>query len=145
MVEFPAGLMDEGETPEMAAVRELKWVHRGFCALTKDCFLTMVAHCFTREETGLTGKVVSTSGVVFMEPGLTNCSACILNVEVDGTRPENVNGDQDLDDAEFIEVVAVPLAHLSEHLAAFTAQGLAIDAKVFTFARGIELAKTLRL
>lgn len=47
-VEFPAGLIDEGETPEQAAVRELK------------------------EETGYEGKVCDCSVLLSNQPGLTN-------------------------------------------------------------------------
>ena len=44
-VEFPAGLIDEGETPEQAAVRELK------------------------EETGYEGKVCDLSPTLSNQPG----------------------------------------------------------------------------
>ena len=47
-VEFPAGLIDEGETPEEAAIRELK------------------------EETGYEGKVCDASPLLSSQPGLTN-------------------------------------------------------------------------
>lgn len=49
-VEFPAGLIDEGETPEQAAVRELK------------------------EETGYEGKVRHCSETVCNQPGMTNAT-----------------------------------------------------------------------
>jgi len=47
-VEFPAGLIDQGETPEKAAIRELK------------------------EETGFEGKVCQTSPMLSKQPGMTN-------------------------------------------------------------------------
>ena len=53
--QFPAGLIDEGETAAEAAVRELK------------------------EETGYSGTVGRTSTVCFSDPGLTNA-----NMQVDG-------------------------------------------------------------
>ncbi|EMC94217.1 hypothetical protein BAUCODRAFT_94415, partial [Baudoinia panamericana UAMH 10762] len=49
-VEFPAGLIDEGETPEQAAIRELK------------------------EETGYEGKVVDCSPTIVADPGLTTAN-----------------------------------------------------------------------
>lgn len=54
-VEFPAGLIDEGETPEQAAVRELK------------------------EETGYEGKVCSQSPSLSCQPGLTNANMQVLD------------------------------------------------------------------
>lgn len=49
-VEFPAGLIDDAETPEEAAVRELK------------------------EETGYEGKVISMSPTIVSDPGLTTAN-----------------------------------------------------------------------
>ncbi|KAK0279095.1 hypothetical protein LTR35_008830 [Friedmanniomyces endolithicus] len=54
-VEFPAGLIDEGETPEQAAVRELK------------------------EETGYEGKVSEVSPTLSNQPGLTNANHQVLD------------------------------------------------------------------
>lgn len=52
-VEFPAGLIDEGESPEEAAVRELK------------------------EETGYEGKVCDVSDVLSCQPGMTNANMSV--------------------------------------------------------------------
>lgn len=54
-VEFPAGLIDEGETPEQAAVRELK------------------------EETGYEGKVCHMSRELSKQPGMTNAVLQVLD------------------------------------------------------------------
>ena len=54
-VEFPAGLIDEGETPEEAAVRELK------------------------EETGYEGKVCDSSAPLTKQPGLTNVTIQVVD------------------------------------------------------------------
>ena len=64
-VELPAGLIDPGETAEVAALRELK------------------------EETGYVGSVTHTSAVMAMSPGLCNeaiqlcvVEVCLLNLPV---------------------------------------------------------------
>lgn len=54
-VEFPAGLIDEGETPEQAAIRELK------------------------EETGYEGKVSHVSPAVCNQPGMTNATHQVID------------------------------------------------------------------
>ena len=54
-VEFPAGLIDDGETPEQAAVRELK------------------------EETGYEGKVRAVSPMLSNQPGMTNANMQVLD------------------------------------------------------------------
>jgi ADP-ribose pyrophosphatase len=53
-VEFPAGLIDAGETPEQAAIRELK------------------------EETGYEGKVCDITPVLSNQPGMTNATHQVL-------------------------------------------------------------------
>jgi ADP-ribose pyrophosphatase len=49
-VEFPAGLIDEGETVEQAALRELK------------------------EETGYTGRIVDVSPTIVCDPGMSTAN-----------------------------------------------------------------------
>ena len=79
-LEYPAGLVDKGESYEQAGIREL------------------------REETGLEGRVVSVSPEVFLDPGVSNCSMRIVTMVVDGSLPQNQNPKQSLDEGEFCEV-----------------------------------------
>ncbi|VDN24340.1 unnamed protein product [Gongylonema pulchrum] len=80
-LEFPAGLIDDGESIEAAGLRELK------------------------EETGYTAKKVisCTKGKQGLSPGLTDESVNFVMVDVDGDAPENQNPKQKLDDGEIIE------------------------------------------
>lgn len=89
-VEFPAGLIDKGETPEDAALREL------------------------REETGFVGEKCKTvpqvSPQVCMSPGLTDESLHCVLVEVDLDNPYNHGTPKaQLDDGEHVTVKRVDL------------------------------------
>jgi len=88
-LEFPAGLIDEGETAVDTALRELK------------------------EETGFVGTVdeenFPASMLLCMSPGLTDESIQIVVVNVDLNNQKNQNPIQDLDDGEDIAVKRVSL------------------------------------
>ncbi|KAH8661938.1 NUDIX domain-containing protein [Xylariales sp. PMI_506] len=120
-IEIPAGLVDEGETPEQAAVREL------------------------REETGYVGKAVETSPIMFNDPGFCNTNLRMVHVSIDMSLPENQNPKPALEDDEFIEVFTVPLGNLYSEYKKLDAEGYAIDARIGTLAEGIEVAKRFKL
>jgi len=65
-IELPAGLIDAGEEPANAAVREFQ------------------------EETGYIGKALDVSPASYLSPGLTNESACLVRLEVDMTQEANL-------------------------------------------------------
>ncbi|KAI1337132.1 MutT/nudix family protein [Xylariaceae sp. FL0016] len=120
-IEVPAGLIDEGETAEVAAIREL------------------------REETGYVATAKEISPMMFNDPGFCNTNLRMVHVTVDMTLPENQNLKPELEEDEFIEVFYVPLTNLYAECKKLEAQGYAIDARVGTFAEGIELAKQMKL
>ncbi|KAF3911908.1 hypothetical protein ABW21_db0206412 [Orbilia brochopaga] len=116
-VEFPAGLIDEGETPEAAAIRELK------------------------EETGYEGTVVSISPTIVSDPGMTNANMQHVTVEVQLNEGDE-EPEQHLEDGEFIQRVVVPLDELLKKLDDYTKQGYAVDARLYNWAAGLDYART---
>lgn len=117
-IEWPAGLVDEHETPEEAAVREMK------------------------EETGYEGKILHTGPVLASDPGLTNATLQLVMMEVKLSEKEDIMPDQKLDEGELIERVMVPLTELYDRLLSWSAQDkYMVAGKLFYFAAGLHFAK----
>jgi ADP-ribose pyrophosphatase len=86
--EFPAGLINEGETAKEAGLRELL------------------------EETGYTAKAEEASPPAYTSPGLTDESVQIMWASVD---PDQIPV-QDQDDTEDIEVVRLPIGDIKDFI-----------------------------
>ncbi|TGO84118.1 hypothetical protein BPOR_0547g00070 [Botrytis porri] len=121
VIEVPAGLIDEGETAEEAALRELK------------------------EETGYVGVLSESTPIMFNDPGFCNTNLKMVHVTVDMSNPANQDLVPELEENEFIEVFTLPLKDLWETCKKWEKDGYAIDARVGTLAEGIEVARTLNL
>lgn len=117
-VEFPAGLVDEGETPSDASLRELQ------------------------EETGYKGKLTYLSPTIVSDPGMSTANMQLATVEVELGKGDEVP-EQKLDDGEFIERVVLPLEEIYERLCKYSEEGKIIDARLFHWAAGFHAARTL--
>ena len=109
VIEFPAGLMDEGETPGSAALRELL------------------------EETGYHGQVTRILPAAYNTPGLSSERTHLVLVEVDETLPENREPVPRHEIGEEITVVLVEKGSLREFLSKEEAVGTQFDSKVLSY------------
>lgn len=116
-IEMPAGLIDENESIEEAALRELK------------------------EETGYVGKIVGKTPTIFNDPGFTNTNLSLVTAEVDMSLPENQDPQTQLEDNEFIVCFSVPLKDFPQEMIKLDSQGYKLDARVENVAHGIRLAQ----
>ena len=124
-IEVPSGLIDEGEEPSTAALRELK------------------------EETGyvatIPGDAKAAEGfIMWNDPGFCNTNTKMMFVEVDMSDERNQNPNPELEENEYIETFTLPLDTLWTDLAELDKQGFGIDARVATLAQGMEMAKKWR-
>jgi 8-oxo-dGTP pyrophosphatase MutT (NUDIX family) len=113
VIEFPAGLIDNGEDPGQAALREL------------------------HEETGYRGRVAQCFAPAYNTPGLSGEAAHVLLVEVDELAEENQHPAPRPDDGERIEVLLVGRGELGGFLERELAAGSRFDSKVIAYLLGL--------
>lgn len=113
--EFPAGLIDAGETPEQAARRELQ------------------------EETGYAAKSVSVCPIGYTTPGMSNESVHMVLAEIDENAPENARPQTHFDPSENIETLLIPRADLSTFYHAPPAPNTDFDSKLAAYILAIDV------
>lgn len=107
--EFPAGLMDSGETPEAAAAREL------------------------REETGYEATAMRVFPAAYTTPGLSNESVYMVFVDIEEKAKENLHPQTDFDESEMIETFLVKRNELPDFYRRESAAGFSFDAKLAAY------------
>nr|XP_017513853.1 ADP-sugar pyrophosphatase isoform X3 [Manis javanica] len=118
-LEFPAGLIDDDESPEAAALRELE------------------------EETGYKGDIAECSPALCTDPGLSNCTTHMVTVTINGDDAENVRPKPKPGDGEFVEVISLPKNDLLKRIDALVAEEhLTVDARVYSYALALKHANT---
>ena len=116
VIEFPAGLMEPGESPDAAAVREM------------------------REETGYECKIKAVQPETFNSPGLTSETVFNVVAEVaDGAECRPCP-----DDGENIETVLVPLDQIGAFVQSEVKQGHRFDSKVWSYLHGLLVGQSLK-
>ena len=107
VVEFPAGLIDQGETPEQAAIRELL------------------------EETGFRGSPIRVGPPVSTSAGITTelVYMCFVEAEEERDAQPGVTPES----SEEIEVMKIPPTQLGAALARWEAAGELLDIKLYTY------------
>lgn len=106
-LEFPAGLVEEGDSLQDTAVRELE------------------------EETGYKGVVTYLGPSVCSSPGMTDETVAWAEVEIEGQVAAHPEAD------ERIEVLEVPLDDLEPTLARLIAEGVRVEGKLFGYVRAL--------
>ncbi|MBN2451610.1 MAG: NUDIX hydrolase [Lentisphaeria bacterium] len=114
VVEFPAGLVDGGESPAAAALRELA------------------------EETGYEGRLRRLTPRTCSSPGMTGEGVLLALVDIDEGRAVNRSPQPKQDEGEDIEVCLVEPGALGRFLADQAAAGAAIDSRTAAYALGLE-------
>lgn len=115
VVEFPAGLIDPGETPQIAAVREL------------------------REEVGFAGEVVSIIPPTFNTPGLSGETVYNVLMRV----PDGQVAQPEPDDGEHIKLLLLPEEEIEDFLRREIAARTNFDSKVMSYLCGLVAARKM--
>ncbi|KAI9758736.1 MAG: hypothetical protein M4579_002839 [Chaenotheca gracillima] len=150
-IEVPAGLVDEGESPEVCALRELKEETGYVGELMKEAGgvspLMYNGQCRSSlpERTLGRNRFLTCYELLDTDPGFCNTNLNMVHVKIDMSRPENQDLKPQLEENEFIQVFSIPLKGLYAECGKLEKEGYAIDARVGTLAEGFELARKWKL
>lgn len=121
IIELPAGLIDEGETAEQAAIREL------------------------HEETGYKAQeILQVSPVIVSDPGMTNANMQLVVIDV-LLDDKLETPEPKLDSGEYIVTKIVEISKLSAELEEYNRKGFIVDARLSHLASGLQLAQQLQV
>ena len=109
ILEFPAGLVDRGETRDQTAIRELS------------------------EETGYVGEVEKISPRLYSSPGILSEAVSFAHMQVDENLPDNQRPIARNEPGEFITVFKKSVNEISEFFNQQSSQGIKFDAKLYSF------------
>ena len=115
VIEFPAGLIDDGESPALTAERELY------------------------EETGYHGKIIEISTPAYNSPGMSGETVTIVTMELDAEHFADGAPESCQDDGEDIETILVKRSELKDFLKSQAKAGNGIDSKLCTYAEAIKI------
>ena len=110
VIEFPAGLIDCGESADVSAHRELY------------------------EETGYKGKISHIFAPGYSSPGMSGETATFVFMEIDGTEYLGTVPETHQEDSENIEVFRVKADKLYDFLQSAVESGDGVDSKLWPFA-----------
>ena len=109
ILEFPAGLVDRGETHEQTAIRELS------------------------EETGYVGEVEKISPMLYSSPGILSEAVSFVNMQVDENLPDNQRPKGRNEPGEFITVFKKSVDEISEFFNQEISRGAKFDVKLYSY------------
>ena len=109
ILEFPAGLVDRGETHEQTAIRELS------------------------EETGYVGEVEKISPMLYSSPGILSEAVSFVNMQVDENLPDNQRPKARNEPGEFITVFKKSVDEISEFFNQEISRGAKFDVKLYSY------------
>ena len=109
ILEFPAGLVDRGETHEQTAIRELS------------------------EETGYVGEVEKISPMLYSSPGILSEAVSFVNMQVDENLPDNQRPKARNEPGEFITVFKKSVDEISEFFNQEFSRGVKFDVKLYSY------------